>query len=55
MSTERPDFQMGGELKTHWGGYAEPMSYNPYLPDGGETIMFRGQSHDESDGRVTQA
>jgi hypothetical protein len=51
MSTERPDFQMGGELQTHWGGYAEPMSYNPYLPDGGETIMFRGQSHDESDGK----
>lgn len=51
MSTERPMMQMGGELETHWGGYAEPMSYNPYLPDGGETIMFRGQSHDESDGR----
>ena len=51
MSTERPMMQMGGELETHWGGYAEPMSYNPYLPDGGETVMFRGQSHDESDGR----
>ena len=51
MSTERPMMQMGGELETHWGGYAESMSYNPYLPDGGETIMFRGQSHDESDGR----
>lgn len=51
MSTERPVMQMGGELETHWGGYAEPMSYNPYLPEGGETIMFRGQSHDESDGR----
>jgi hypothetical protein len=51
MSTERPDFQMGGELQTHWGGYAEPMSQNPYLPDGGETVMFRGQSHDESDGK----
>jgi Sec-independent protein translocase protein TatA len=51
MSTERPMMQMGGELQTHWGGYAEPMSYNPYLPEGGETIMFRGQSHDESDGR----
>jgi hypothetical protein len=51
MSTERPAMQMGEELQTHWGGYAEPMSYNPYLPDGGETIMFRGQSHDESDGR----
>jgi hypothetical protein len=51
MSTERPMMQEGGELQTHWGGYAEPMSYNPYLPDGGETIMFRGQSHDESDGR----
>ena len=51
MSTERPMMQLGGELQTHWGGYAEPMSYNPYLPDGGETVMFRGQSHDESDGR----
>ena len=51
MSTERPNFAMGGELKTHWGGYAEPMSYNPYLPEGGETVMFRGQSHDESDGK----
>ena len=51
MSTERPAFEMGGELKTHWGGYAETMSQNPYLPDGGETIMFRGQSHDESDGK----
>jgi hypothetical protein len=51
MSTERPDFQMGGELQTHWGGYAEPISENPYLPDGGETVMFRGQSHEESDGK----
>jgi hypothetical protein len=41
---------MGGELKTHWGGKAETMSHNPYLPDGGETVMFRGQSHDETDG-----
>jgi hypothetical protein len=51
MSTERPMMQMGGELETYWGGYAEPISQNPYLPDGGETVMFRGQSHDESDGR----
>jgi Sec-independent protein translocase protein TatA len=51
MSTERPMMQMGGELQTHWGGYAEPMSYNPYLPEGGETIMFKGQSHEESDGK----
>jgi hypothetical protein len=42
--------EQGGDLATHWGGYAEPMSYNPYLPGGGETVMFRGQSHDESDG-----
>jgi len=42
---------MGGNLKTHWGGGAELMSYNPYLPEGGETVMFKGQSHDESDGR----
>lgn len=51
MYTGREQFAMGGDLKTHWGGYAEPMSYNPYLPDGGETVMFRGKSHDESDGQ----
>ena len=42
---------MGGNLKTHWGGGAESISYNPYLPDNGETVMFKGQSHDESDGK----
>jgi hypothetical protein len=52
MSTERPDyFAMGGQLKTTWGGDAETISQNPYLPGSGETVMFRGQSHDESDGR----
>lgn len=44
-------YDMGGELQTHWGGYMEPMSQNPYLPDGGITVMPRGQSHDESDGK----
>ena len=44
-------YAMGGELETHWGGYAEPMSENPYLPGTGETVMFRGKSHDESDGK----
>ncbi len=37
---------MGGELQVIDGGKAETMSYNPFLPDGGETIMFRGRSHD---------
>jgi hypothetical protein len=36
---------MGGDLKVH-RGKAETMSYNPFLPNGGETIMFRGPSHD---------
>jgi len=36
---------MGGDLQVH-RGKAETMSYNPYLPDGGETVMFRGPSHD---------
>ncbi len=44
---ETDQYAMGGELKTHWGGRAETMSYNPYLPDGGETVMFRGKSHEE--------
>jgi hypothetical protein len=51
MYTGREQFAMGGDLETHWGGHAEPMSYNPYLPEGGETVMFRGRSHDESDGK----
>jgi outer membrane lipoprotein SlyB len=44
---ETDQYALGGELKTHWGGYAETMSHNPYLPDGGETVMFRGKSHEE--------
>jgi hypothetical protein len=36
---------MGGDLQVA-RGEAETMSYNPYLPDGGETIMFRGPSHE---------
>lgn len=42
---------MGGDLQTYWGGHAETMSVNPFLPDGGETVMFRGQSHDNTDGK----
>ena len=44
-------FSLGGELQTTWGGYAEPISQNPYLPGSGQTVMFRGNSHDESDGK----
>ena len=44
-------YALGGELKTLWGGHAESISHNPYLPDGGETVMFRGQSHDEADSK----
>ena len=44
-----PLMEEGGELQTHWGGHAETVSQNPYLEDGGETIMFRGNSHEESD------
>ena len=40
-------YGLGGELQTHWGGGAETMSYNPYLPGSGETVMFRGKSHEE--------
>ncbi|NDB81393.1 MAG: hypothetical protein EB127_01400 [Alphaproteobacteria bacterium] len=43
-------YNLGGELKTTWGGYAEPMSHNPYMPGTGETVMFRGKSHEEGDG-----
>ena len=36
---------MGGDLQVH-RGKAEPISYNPFLKDGGETVMFKGPSHD---------
>ena len=37
---------MGGDLQVH-RGEAETLSYNPFLPGGGETVMFRGPSHDD--------
>ena len=40
-------YGLGGQLQTHWGGGAETISRNPYLPGTGETIMFRGKSHEE--------
>lgn len=40
-------YGLGGELQTHWGGGAETISRNPYLPGTGETVMFRGKSHEE--------
>lgn len=43
---------MGGDLRVH-RGEAETMSYNPYLPDGGETVMFRGPSHDNGGMPIT--
>jgi hypothetical protein len=55
MSTERAEYgtsmAMGGDLRTVWGGKAEPISYNPYLPNGGETVIFRGQSHDDTNSK----
>jgi hypothetical protein len=44
---EIQSYGLGGELQTHWGGGAETISRNPYLPGTGETIMFRGKSHEE--------
>lgn len=44
---EIQSYGLGGELQTHWGGGAEVISRNPYLPGTGETVMFRGKSHEE--------
>jgi hypothetical protein len=38
---------LDGQLQTHWGGDLETISENPYLPNGGETAMFVGDSHDD--------
>ena len=48
-SYPQDQFNLGGSLQTTWGGYAEPISQNPYLPGTGETVMFRGKSHEERD------
>lgn len=37
---------MSGDLQVLDGGKAETISFNPYLPEGGETVMFKGRSHD---------
>lgn len=37
---------MSGDLQVARGS-ADTMSYNPYLPGDGETVMFRGPSHDD--------
>lgn len=42
---------LDGDLTPLWGGDAETVSYNPYLPGNGETVMFKGNSHSESDGK----
>jgi hypothetical protein len=50
MSTERAEngvqMAMGGDLQVA-RGKAETMSYNPFLPNNGETVMFKGPSHDD--------
>lgn len=38
-----------GDLNTLWGGDAETLSKNPFIQGGGETVMFRGNSHSDSD------
>lgn len=43
---ELPSYNLGGDLKVY-DGNAEVISQNPYLPDGGETVMFNGPSHTE--------
>lgn len=36
----------GDELTIYDGGHAEHISENPFLPNNGQTIMFRGNSHE---------
>jgi len=38
-------YAMGGQLKTHWGGEAETISYNPYMPGSGEMVKLNGAYH----------
>jgi len=40
----RQNSDMDGDLQIG-KGHAQTLSYNPFLPDNGETVMFRGPSH----------
>ena len=42
---------LGGQIETTWGGYAEPISSNKFMPASGQTIMFKGNTHEQSDGK----
>jgi hypothetical protein len=42
-------YAMGGQLKTNWGGRAEVVSHNPYMPGSGETVKFKGNYHTQED------
>lgn len=39
------EMESNGELRTYGRGNISPISYNPFLPGGGETIMFEGPPH----------
>ena len=43
-------YAMGGQLKTHWGGEAETISYNPYMPGSGEMVKLNGARHGKEGG-----
>ena len=43
-------YALGGEVETTWGGKVKPIARNPYLPNSGEIVEFKGNSHTESDG-----
>ena len=47
------EMESNGELRTYGRGNISPISYNPFLPDGGETVMFRGPSHAEGGMPIT--
>jgi len=48
MDTLKDGGDLNGDVQTHWGGRSKAISYNPYLPDNGETIEFQGDMHNGS-------
>lgn len=47
---EIQSYAMGGQLKTHWGGEAEVISRNPYMPGSGEMVILNGARHGKEGG-----
>lgn len=48
---ELPLYDESMGISTLWGGKTNTISQNPYLPEGGNTVLFTGNTHSERDSK----